>query len=288
MSASTEQHPDPPRRAARDVIEAVLENMRRNLEPLKYSTLVPSRYVVYLHPDEFSRLEDIVPILQSETSRALDEELAKLNRQPLVRRAASRVLGAAPPVQNPSAAWQIEILADPDGELSAGDILIHSELVLPKRDEPGAGQRTRRIATVHVGQRTTTREKVVTETRPATPRVAARLTYQDESGPHSYDVTGESTTVGRGGPAYRVDVRINASADVSREHLVIRRDPQSGSFFIADLSMLGTTVNGQPVPKGYTEVSGTRERNGTEVPLPDGARIGLADTVYLDFRLVSG
>ena len=45
------------RRPASDLIDAVLENMRTNLEPLKYSTLAPSRYVVYLHPDEFARIE---------------------------------------------------------------------------------------------------------------------------------------------------------------------------------------------------------------------------------------
>ena len=44
-----------PRRPGSDLIEAVVENMRRNLEPLKYSVLAPSRYVVYLHPDEFAR-----------------------------------------------------------------------------------------------------------------------------------------------------------------------------------------------------------------------------------------
>lgn len=283
MAASTPS--EPPRRAARDVIEAVLENMRRNLEPLKYSTLVPSRYVVYLHPAEFGRLEDIIPILQQETARGLDEELARLNKAPLVRRAASRVLGGAPPVQNPAAEWQIEVVADPDGELQEGDILVHSELVLPRRDEPGAGQRTRRIATMHVGPRTTTREAVVNETRPPAGRVYARLTYQDDSGAHAYDVATDIVTVGRGGPAHRVDIRLDASPDVSREHAVIRRDPVSGGFFIADISMLGTTVNGQLVPRGYDEVDGVRRRNGTEALLPDGARIGLADTIYLDFRV---
>ena len=52
-----------PRRPARDIIDAVVENMRKNLEPLKYSTLAPSRYTVYLHPTEYARLEGIVPIL---------------------------------------------------------------------------------------------------------------------------------------------------------------------------------------------------------------------------------
>src|SRR5882672_5041012 len=62
-----------PRRPARDLIDAVVDHMRKNVEPLKYSTLVPSRYTVYLHPAEYARLEGIVPILQEQTARALAE-----------------------------------------------------------------------------------------------------------------------------------------------------------------------------------------------------------------------
>ena len=69
----------PPRRHARDIIDAVVANMRQNLERLKYSTLAPSRYTVYLHPTEFARLETIIPVLQEQTIRALDEELRRLN-----------------------------------------------------------------------------------------------------------------------------------------------------------------------------------------------------------------
>ena len=83
-----------------------------------------------------------------------------------------------------------------------------------------------------------------------------------------------------------VDIRIVSSVDVSREHARIRRDVQTGRFFIIDLSSLGTTLNGRHVPKGYDERDGTKRENGTETPLPDGARIGLAETVYLDFRIV--
>src|SRR3954451_17150319 len=69
----------PPRRHARDIIDAVVANMRQNLERLKYSTLAPSRYTVYLHPAEFDRLETIIPVLQVQSIRALDEELRRLN-----------------------------------------------------------------------------------------------------------------------------------------------------------------------------------------------------------------
>src|SRR5205085_7465035 len=61
-------------RPARDLIDAVIENMRANLESLKYSTLAPSRYLVYLHPEEFARIEGIAPLLQEQTARALAEE----------------------------------------------------------------------------------------------------------------------------------------------------------------------------------------------------------------------
>jgi hypothetical protein len=152
-------------RPARDLIDAVVDNMRANLEPLKYSTLAPSRYLVYLHPDEFSRIEGILPVLQEQAARALTEELRKLNRRPGYRKYIDRLLGGAPPVENLARDWQIEFLPDHDGEIAAGDILIHSELLLPTPTEDlGAGQRTRRITTVHVGHRTTKREETVTRT----------------------------------------------------------------------------------------------------------------------------
>jgi pSer/pThr/pTyr-binding forkhead associated (FHA) protein len=95
----------------------------------------------------------------------------------------------------------------------------------------------------------------------------------------------DAITIGRGGASHRVDLRIETSADVSREHATIRRDP-SGRFYVSDLSMLGTTINGQRLPKGYAEVDGVRTSNGVETPLPAGARIGLAETVYLDFQIL--
>lgn len=285
MGAPPQPGSTPQRRPARDLIEAVLENMRRNLEPLKYSTLAPGRYAIYLHPDEFARLEEVIPLLKEQTARALDEELQKLNAATLTRRMLGRVIGTPPPVENPSRGWQIEFMPDPDGEVAEGDILIHSDLVLGEREEPGAGQRTRRVATMHVGGRTTVRDAPAQDTNRAASRPAARLSYEDDGGAHTYEMSAASITIGRGGASRRVDVRIDSSADISREHVTIRRDP-SGRFFVSDLSMLGTTVNGKRVPKGYDEVDGVRKSNGVETPLADGARIGLADTVYIDFQVL--
>jgi len=168
---------DEPRRPARDLIAAVLENMRRNLEPLRYSTLAPSRYLVYLHPTEYARLEGIIPILQEQTLRALTEALEALNKRSALRRYAVRILGEQnPPVENAGREWHVEFLADPDGDVAEGDILIDSELLLPASPELGVGERTRRITTVHSGQRTTTRARTASLTRePASVRAFARI-----------------------------------------------------------------------------------------------------------------
>jgi hypothetical protein len=284
---SNQGHPrhDERRRPARDLIAAVLDNMRRNLEPLKYSTLAPSRYLIYVHPSEYARLEGIVPILQEQTIRALAEELDNLNRRSPVRRYTDRILGAAPPVESAGGEWHVEFLPDPDGEVAEGDILIDSELLLPAGPELGAGERTRRITTVRSGEHTTSRERTVNQTRAASSTNAfARVAYEDDSGRHSYDIVKDSVTIGRGGTTYPVDIRIVSSVDVSREHARIRRDPETGRFFLIDLSSLGTTMNGRHIPRGYDEVDGTKRENGVETPLPDEARIGFADTVYLNFQ----
>jgi len=276
-----------PRRSARDVIAAVVDNMRRNLEPLRYSTLVPSHYTVYLHPREHARLEGIIPILQEQTLRALAEELDSLNHRSPVRRLLSRLTGDADAeLHSASGGWHVEFLPDPDGDMNEGDLLVDSELVLPARPDLGVGERTRRITTVHAGHRTTTREQTVNRASSASPAISGRIAYRDDTGDHTYDVAKDSVTIGRGGIAYPVDVRIAASPDVSREHVRIRRDPKNGAFFLIDLSTLGTTLNGRHVPRGFDDSQGTKRENGAETALPDAARIGLADTVFLEFRRV--
>jgi pSer/pThr/pTyr-binding forkhead associated (FHA) protein len=138
-----------------------------------------------------------------------------------------------------------------------------------------------------VGQSTTRREETVKSAPAAPAAIYARIEYTDEEGSHTYDVGKDSTVIGRGGIAYRVDVRIKSAVDVSREHARIRRDPATGRFFLIDLSTLGTTVDGRPVPRGYDEDAGNKRENGVERPLPEQARIGLADMIYLDFRTVA-
>src|ERR1700704_2775286 len=111
--------PQASRRPARDLIEPVVENMRKNLEPLKYSTLAPSRFTVYLHPNEFARLEGIIPVLEAETVRALADELHKLNRRSPIKRWLERLKkDPDATIDNAGAEWLVEFRADPDGDIN--------------------------------------------------------------------------------------------------------------------------------------------------------------------------
>ncbi len=275
-----------PRRQARDIIEAVVANMRRNLERLKYSTLAPSRYTVYLHPGEFERLETIVPVLCEQTIRALDEELRRINARSSAPRWMRRMTGEREPeVRNAATDWYVAFVADPDGELKEGDVLVDSELLMPARPDLGVGEQTRRIATVQSARHARTIEHTSWHSSASSAsRLLGRIEYDDDSGHHFYDVTTDCFTIGRGGIAHPVDVCIVSSAEVSREHARIRLDTASDRFFLIDLSTLGTTVNGRPVPKGFEEIDGTKQENGSETALPDVATIGLAGTIVLDFR----
>ncbi len=184
----------PARRPARDIIDAVVDNMRKNLEPLKYSTLAPSRYTVYLHANEYARLEGIIPVLQEQTMRALSDELQALNRRSSMRRLVGRLRRETDPeIRNAAIDWQIEFLADPDGDMKEGDLLIDSELILPASPELGVGDRTRRITTVHSGQKTTTREQSVPGGKAVSPgAVTARIEWDDDAGHHAYDMVKDS------------------------------------------------------------------------------------------------
>src|SRR5688572_12589791 len=168
-----------PRLPARDIVEAVVRNMRENLEELPYSRLAPSRYVVYLHPNEFARLEGIVPILEQQTSRALSDALETLGRRPRWRRSTDRLMGAAPrELQKAGDEWHVTFLPDPDEELEEGGLLVYSELKLPAKPEVTSGERTRRITTVHTNHGTTVREQnVKTPESVAATKVLARIEY---------------------------------------------------------------------------------------------------------------
>ena len=57
----------------------------------------------------------------------------------------------------------------------------------------------------------------------------ARLTYEDDTGRHEFDMVKGRDQGGRGGPNEWVDLKLITTKDVSREHFQVRRDAKTGS-----------------------------------------------------------
>ena len=93
--------------------------------------------------------------------------------------------------------------------------------------------------------------------------------------------------IGRGGRDYWTDLTLHTLPDVSREHIRLRHDPESGKFFLKDLSRLGTTIDGKRIPSSIDYAGEEKKDKNLEVVLPPNARIGLADVVFLNFRAAS-
>ncbi len=272
-----------PAATGREIILEIVRNMREGLEPLRYTTLTPAIFHVYLHPADLERLRGITSRIIDEARQALDAELASMNRCGL----AGKLFGKhEPKVAAPEGGWKIELFENTDQDAEAGDIVIYSELAMPAEPEYGSGSMTKRIATRRLkgelssGQ---TFEPAASPPAPAQP-VHAVIEYQDNDGPKTYMMTKNQIVVGRGGREYWTDMKLNTLPDVSREHLRIRRDPETGQYYLKDLSRLGTTINGVKVPSAIDYTAGERKDNNVEVPLPPRARIGLAGVVFMNFE----
>jgi hypothetical protein len=164
--------------------------------------------------------------------------------------------------------WIIDLL--PDGEVQAGNVEIHSELA--EVAQPGY----RGIKTTLTGRDPTVtqqRSEAHVDTRRAADRVYAEVRYEDDSGPQTYLITQNEIRVGRGGDNQPADLALYASDEVSREHLLLRRDPATGVFVIIDQSTNGTWVDGR------------RLKRGMEEALPDQAQIKVAEVVSLQFEV---
>jgi pSer/pThr/pTyr-binding forkhead associated (FHA) protein len=133
---------------------------------------------------------------------------------------------------------------------------------------------------------TATERSGTIDTRRASGIVYANLAYNDDTGPHTYQMTKDLIKIGRGAADRWVDLKVKSKKDVSREHLQIRRDAESGRFFVKDLSSLGTTVNGKRVPASIQQVNGQEVDNNIELQLPEKAEIGLAGVMTIEFKAV--
>lgn len=305
----------------RFVIETILENMRQQVEELRYSMIVPAAFEVYLHASDHQRLEGLGRVIVAEAVRALEEELGRLNRPSRIDRVRELVKKPRLPFQKVGP-WLVRIERDHDSSVEPHHVLVVSQIVIGDSDAL-EGARTKRLATVRHddvfesrvvpsaegrsvthgpalfrGEATGTIGRAgpapppaerpegapapLDALRPTTGRYApaesvsqavlATLSWEDENGPHVNRMDRLEIVIGREAQDSRADVRLKTIPDVSRNHFRIRFDPQERRFWAEDTSLLGTTVNGNPIPRGV------------EQPLPSPADIRLADAVTIRFE----
>lgn len=305
--------------SGRKIWQAVREELVLNLYPLPFSTLAPTVYHVYLHPDDFGSIEGVVSKLVEQLRQALTTEVERINRggaKP-VRALVSRLLDREPlpAIELPGGGWEVHIRPDPNGELTRGQLGIVSTLAMPAPVEY-AGTPTTRIvrSVVGAGGRSSITSEVpqsapalepaadvAPHAFPATPpspvgaqptyptdghgsRGRARLTYIDDQGAHEFIVRKDTVSVGRGGSAAWVDVQVVTGSRVSREHVRLRIGAD-GACFVQDVSLWGTTVDDLPLPPAVKGPEGVLQP-GPEQPLPPRARIGLAGAITIAFEVL--
>jgi hypothetical protein len=255
----------------KDIILAVLDNMRESREPLLYSALVPSYYDVYLHREDYQRLSTIFSRIREEGIQALNKELAKLNKKGFSLFPGSRSKESELEIADRE--FSIKFHIDENDELAAGDIMIDSRLTLPSSPEYGVGTKTQRSSTIRSGGETRRLRKIQEEDPREDPPALARLLYKNKEGREcEFLMKSREISVGRGGRNEFCDLELDGPADVSRRHFYLRQDPDTKKFLIQDVSRFGTSVNGiKLVSKEWLD-------------LPSKAAITIADVMTIEFE----
>ena len=308
----------------REIIEELVASLQTHAMRTYYAIVVPNRFTVTLHPDDYERIAPIRGLIVDEARRKLDEVLQRLNETGPPEAAASSFLDslakiswlrwlvrwlrplapeAAPEaVRAPAKTWFIEIHPTYEERFRPGQIDVFAQLdALEGASADAAGPDPGSIA-AEGGATLGPQALAAGLSQPADdggltlradmpqPRVKtvyARLHYQNDDGPQTFEIKKDRISMGRGGKGYWVDLEINfIKTDISRVHAEIRRDPARHTFEIKDLSKFGVTVNGEPVPPSRHEEGGEVIDHDIWVPLPPKAALVLADKLSIDFEIV--
>ncbi|MBV8819728.1 MAG: FHA domain-containing protein [Acidobacteriaceae bacterium] len=256
-----------PRFSGNVVISELIRNMELGQFQMAYTVLLPCVFTVYLNPEDHANLTGVFDLIAEDARRALRARVAELNGQHSVL-AVARGAKTRKEYKIACRDWMIEFL--PHGEVPRGDVEIHSEL--NETAQPGyRGTKTtllERSSSVTVERGTA---QALDLHRPSD-AVFAEIRYEDDSGNQIFLMTQNKIRIGRGGDGKFMDLALYTNDEVSREHVVIRRDAATGVFFILDLSKNGTRVGGKKLRQGIEEV------------LPNQAEIVIGEVLTLAFQ----
>jgi hypothetical protein len=268
-----------------EIVAAILVELDQSTAPGFYTNYVPNVFKVYLYGEDFRALLPLKEKIREEAVRALHEELHRRNGS--VALALPLPFGKKKQRKRYEAMgdWVIEFHPNEDDDAAQNRLEVRGETSRPP--EPGnlEGAPTVKIMRPEMedNARETRRTGMANPVRPNA-EAYARLSYEDDTGRHDFDMVKEEIKVGRGGPNEWVDLKLITTKDVSREHFQVRRDAQSGQFFIKDLSTFGTWVNMKRVTPSVEMQDNAEQDKNIEEPLPAKAEINLADVLTVHFK----
>jgi hypothetical protein len=249
------------------IIDELIRNTELGRFELAYTVLLPCVFRIYLNPEDHTRLAGVFHLIVEDAHRALRGHVARLNAKPGKLRWRSG--GNSKEYKIAASDWVVEFFPDP--EVPPSDVEIHSEL--SEIAQPGyCGVKTTLTGRDPAVTGPSNALEIGTQTRKATDRIYAEVRYEDDSGAQLYLITQNETRVGRGGGDQPMDLALYANDEVSREHLIVRRDPATGVFTAIDRSTNGTWLDGRRLKKGVEET------------LPERAEIKVAEAVTLIFE----
>jgi hypothetical protein len=231
------------------IIGELIRNMELGRFEMSYTVLLPCVFTVYLNPQDHATLRGVFDLVIEDAKKALRSRVAELNSGEIGVLGIKRRAKPGKEFKIACHDWNIDFLPEP--EVPSGDVEIHSEL--NETAEPGyRGTKTTLMGRepILTGKRTT---GTLLHAKAAPETVFAELRYEDESGPQVYLMTQNRLKIGRGGDGQMVDLALYTNDEVSREHVVINRDPATGAFSITDVSTNGTWVDGKRLRKGAAD-----------------------------------
>lgn len=129
--------------SGRTIVLELQREMEARLYPLMYRTLAPGVFHVYLHPDDYRDVQPIAPAIVADAQQGLNARVDELNARARWTRLVS---GKQAPIEVPPGGWEIHLHAEPNGELSRGELGIESRLSIPPAPRYDGGAATTRIA----------------------------------------------------------------------------------------------------------------------------------------------
>ena len=268
-----------------DIISELIRNVDVGLFKVGHTVLLPCRFNVYLHEQDFELIHPVAQVVRREAKQALSEHLDRLNKgrpQPrFIKRLGLKSSPGAPEYKILEKDWSIEFHRGEEDHLRRGEMEIYSDLGTEEKTELAVGAKTT-FVTRHTAEEPSAATSRIGSN--ASQQAFARLRYRDQRGEKVFAMTREEIVIGRGGKAVWVDLKLEGPPDISREHCRIRRDADTGNFFVKDLSQYGTAVNGTTIPTSIERSErGDRADRNIEVPLPSPAKITLADVLVIEF-----